>query len=168
MANRELSAGDGSLMARMMDLDLEGPSLWDARDLEAVLEHQLAAPLETDLAGARPGFAGWLAGLNAALRPPVATFADLFSHPAPPVELLELVKDFAKRRRSDPDGPLPEDIATVLYLAAIAAALVRRGARITRLSGDGLRHGLEWSLRQPWLDPRLRDLFERAREASGS
>lgn len=149
----------------MMDLKDEGPSLWDADDLEAILEHQLAAPLEADLRGARPGFAAWLAEINATLRPPIATFGDLLSHAQAPIELLEVLKDFAKGCRSNADGPLPDDIATVLYLAAIAAAMVRHGARITRLGDEGVRHGLEWAQRQPWLDPKTRELLERGREA---
>ncbi len=167
MAEREVSRGDESLLARMMDLKTEGLSHWDARDLEAVFEHQLRAPLESDLAAMRPGMGAWLAELNAGLDPPVRTFGDLFSHAQPPRELLDLVKDFAKKCRSDPEGPLPDDVAAVLYLAAIAAARTRRGERITRLADEGLRHGMGWAVRQTWLDPGTRGLLEEGRTAFG-
>ena len=91
----------------------------------------------------------------------------MLEHPRPPLELLELTKQFAKKCRSNPDGPLPDDIASVLYLAAIAAAMTRCGARITKLGDVGMHHGLRWALRQSWLDASLRELFARGCEAFG-
>jgi hypothetical protein len=163
----ELPAGDASLLARMMDLRAEEHELWDVQDLAAVLEHQLAAPLEADLGGLRPGLGGLLERLQPAGGPPIRTFKDLLDHPHPPLELLELCKQFGKRCRSNPDGPLPEDIATALYLASIAAAITRGGQRITKLADEGMRHGYRWALKQSWLDPSTRRLLEEGLKAFG-
>ena len=159
-----MPTADASLLARMMELKSDEGTLWEADDLEGILEHQLAASLEADLADLRPGLRGRLEELGAAGGPPIATFKDLLEHPRPPLELLELTKRFAKRCRSNPEGPLPDDIATVLYLAAIAAAMTRCGTRITKLGDEGVRHGLEWAVRQPWLDASTRELLEQGCE----
>lgn len=160
-----MPTADAGLLAKMMALDTHEESLWNPDDLGDVLEHQLNTALEADLAGLRPGLRGRLAELNAADGPRITTFRDLFVHPRPPLELLELTKQFAKRCRSNRDAPLPEDIATVLYLAAIVAAITCLGARITKLSNEGMRHGLAWALRQTWLDETIRALLERGVEA---
>jgi hypothetical protein len=152
---------DANLLARMLELKSADQPHWDAEDLEGILEHQLAAPLEADLADLRPGLRRRLAELGAAGGPPIATFRDLLEHPRPPLELLELTKRFAKRCRSNPDAPLPDDIATVLYLAAIAAAMTRCATRITGLGDEGMRHGLRWALGRPWLDASTRKLLQR-------
>ena len=138
-------------------LQVEDEALWTARDLAAILAHQLAAPLETDLGrreaispGRRDAPDVW---------PAIRTFGELFDHPSPPVELLERTKRFAKTARSQPDGPLPDEVATVLYLAAIATARRKCGRSISQLDEAALRHALEWALAQPWLAASLRELF---------
>jgi len=162
-----MPTADASLLARMMELKGDEGALWDSDDLEGMWEHQLAASLEADLGDLRPGLRARLEELVAPGGPPLATFRDLLEHPDPPLELLELTKQFAKRCRSNPEGPLPDDIATVLYLAAIAAAMTRCGSRITKLSDEGMGHGLRWALRQPWLDRSLRELLGQGCDAFG-
>jgi len=75
------------------------------------------------------------------------------------LDLLRRVKDCAKSAVRDPDAPLPDDVATVVYFVAIAVALTARGERITRLTDEGLRWGFEWSLRQTWVAESLRPLL---------
>ena len=85
------------------------------------------------------------------------TFADLFSHPRPPVELLRLVIDFSKKCDKFNDRPLPVEIATTLYYGVIAIALVRHdGTRISGLGPTELAEGMQWALAKPWLDQRAK------------
>ena len=100
---------------------------------------------------------------NATETPPINSFNDLLHHPRPPIELLELTKAFAKACRSHPDSPLPDEVATVLYLGSIVAAMTRCDRPISKLGSDGLRHGLDWALNQPWLDQPTRNLLEEGR-----
>ena len=167
MPNPDPVEGDVSLLARMMDLGNDDQVLWNAQDLGPIVQHQLSASLEGDLADLGPGLHARLKELRTAGADPIVTFRDLLKHPEPPLELLELTKQFAKRCRSNPDGPLPDDVATVLYLAAIAAAMVRLGARITKLNNEGMQHGLRWALGQTWLDASLPDLLQHGYEAFG-
>src|SRR5205823_4989142 len=100
--------------------------------------------------------AGPAAGPADGKAPPLNSFGDLLSHPRPPLELLELTKEFAKTSDTRASSPLPPEVATVLYYAAIVAARLRHGAGITGLGARDLRDGIAWALRQPWLDGRVR------------
>ncbi len=132
------------------------PGRWPEAELGKILRHQLAAPLEADLGSA---------AIDAAANVPAGTawcvtFRDLFEHSAPPLELLEIVKAFAKDCRAKPHGPLPPEVALVLYYGCIAAALLRHGRNITQLDAASLLDGIRWALSCPWLDNSTRKLFE--------
>jgi len=94
------------------------------------------------------------------LRLTLTSLGNLLAYPNPPVELLEITKDFAKACRQNPNSPMPREIASVLYFASIAAALVRCRRRITGLADDALSEGFRWALSQSWLDAPTRALTE--------
>jgi hypothetical protein len=89
----------------------------------------------------------------------ILTFADLFHHPSPPLDLLAAAKDYAKLCFYARHSPLLPEVALLVYYASIASALVRLAARISTLTDEELRTGWNEALRQPWLDPRTRQLF---------
>jgi hypothetical protein len=127
---------------------------WDPQDFPAILDHQLRAPLVFD--GTRVAPPPEPAGQARDHR--IRSFGELLAHPSPPRELLLMMKSFAKD--SDVGGaPLPQEVASVLYFAAIAAGLLRLGERITTLDDAALRQGLEWCCARPWLTKELVDLF---------
>ena len=135
------------------------PGGWREEELDKILRHQLAAPLAADLgspaikaAADVPTGMGWC-----------ATFRDLFEHPKPPLALLEQVKTFAKKCQGKPNGPLPAEVALVLYYGCIAAALLRHGRKMTELDSEAILGGTCWALGCPWLDDSMRRLFEEAR-----
>ncbi|MGA2662405.1 MAG: hypothetical protein ABSH34_33410 [Verrucomicrobiota bacterium] len=151
--------------------------LWRQEEMAAIFRHQMAAPLAVDLGGLAPPAARRLEALAAAQGAPAQSFADLLRHQSPPLELLEMVKDFAKTNADHPENGLPKEIAAVLYYACIAAALLRLKARISKLSDADLGRGLRWAAEQPWPDEETKQLLARAlagimpagaREASGS
>jgi RNA polymerase sigma-70 factor (ECF subfamily) len=119
-------------------------------DAAALLRYALAAPVPLDPEATDPGAAG--------RRP--RSLGELLHHPSPLPELLEQAKDFAKENRNDPESPLTREVATVLYYAAIAAALARCGRRITRSDDEALRRGFQWCCKQPWLDEATRGLLD--------
>ena len=88
---------------------------------------------------------------------PLLTLGQLLGHAQPPVELLALVKRFAKLCRSDPDNPLPGELVMLMYYAAIAIAQVRTGQRISELPTAELRRGLRWIAGQAWMEPTTRE-----------
>lgn len=154
-------------LAKLIDSIYASGRVWRSEELGEVLRHQLEAPLE--LEGPSPS------DLSAAAKPgedsassEIRTLADIFQHPDPPLKLLDLAKEFAKSNRERPDSPLPPEVATVIYFAAIAAALVRCGSRITALDDKSIRAGLEWVRAQSWIDPQTRELCSEARRFVGT
>jgi hypothetical protein len=151
-------------LAALLEASGEGSRLWRPEELGAIFRHQMAAPVLVDLGGYDPGTAARLKRLSEAQSLLLKSFADLFHHPAPPVELLELTKDFAKANMDHAQSSLPSEVAAALYYTSIAAALVRLGARITRLPEAELRRGLLWTREQAWLDEETKQLLLQAAE----
>ena len=158
---------DPRSLEQLLSVSDEEP-LWQPDELAAILEHQLSAPLEFDLAFGERRPADALREAQTGVDPPIETFRDLFAHPRPPVELLEQTKQFAKQCRKQPDGPLPDEIATILYILSIVAARARAIRGISKLDDHALRHSLDWALTQPWLDAWSRDVLSAARRALSS
>ena len=141
----------------------EAPArVWRPEELGAVFQHQMATPVWVDLGALSPGAAGKLKVLVAANNLLLRSFRDLFQHPAPPLELLELVKNFAKLNRGQAESVLPTEVATVLYFLSIAAALVHCSQRITKLNDAQLREGFDRVLRHDWIDEAARELLKSA------
>jgi hypothetical protein len=144
-------------LADLLDIDEHSPRLWRDADLSQVLAHQLQTPLEEDLEGlAKP------IPRAASARGRSPTFGELFQVNRPALELLEMTKDFAKQQMAQQTIGLPTEVASVLYYASIAAALVRLSKRITTLDDGALRTGLEWVCDAPWVDAQVRDLCRSA------
>jgi hypothetical protein len=151
-------------LASLLAAGEEDSRLWQTDELAAMFRHQMAAPIMVDLGTFDPATAARLRILSEAHGLLLWSFSDLFHHPSPPVELLNMIKDFAKSNRDHPASGLPQEIASTLYYASIAAALVRLNQRITKLPDADLRRGLLWGLEQGWLDIATRELLTRALE----
>ncbi|HEV2319156.1 MAG TPA: hypothetical protein VGV18_05365 [Verrucomicrobiae bacterium] len=149
------------LSALMASGDERGP-LWRPDELAAMFRHQMSAPVLMDLGSFDPRTASQLKALTAAQGLLLSSFAELFNHANPPVQLLQLVKDFAKTNLDHPESGLPREIATALYYASIATALVRLDKRISKLSDADLQRGLRLTREQPWLDERTKSLLSEA------
>jgi len=172
MKDDDVHNSDPQSLTQMLSLDAGDEKLWSLEELGAILEHQLSAPLECDLGRLDSGLARRPRKVNSAAHPegtrPLKSFRDLLSHPSPPLRLLELTKQFAKACRNNPHGPLPDEIATVLYFLSIAVAMTRCGQRITKMDDRSLEFSLNWALRQPWLDEATRGILQEGLNALGS
>jgi hypothetical protein len=142
-----------------MDIAVADPRIWRLEELAAILHHQLSAPVEFDLGTVEEGAGQRLTMLTCGEGLLLRSFADLLHHPHPPVELLQLTKQFAKACWQHPDSPLPAEVAMLLYFASIAVALARCGQRITSLGDEALRPVFDWFARQPWVDEATRSLL---------
>ena len=149
-------------LATLMATGEERADLWRPEELAAIYRHQMSAPVMVDLGAFDPRTATRLRTLGEAQGLLLRSFDDLFHHPAPPIELLELVKDFAKANLDHPESGLPREIAAALYYASIAAALVRLDARISQLPDADLQRGLRWAMGQAWLDEKAKELLTQA------
>jgi hypothetical protein len=154
------SEGDTDIMRR----GVSATGRWRNAELKAVMGFLLTSPLEVGLGGLEPGGEARLRRLGKAAGPLIGNLGELLQHPQPPLELLRMTKDYAKAGAKHAGSPLPSEVAGVLYYAAIAAARLRWGRSITRLSQEALRGGLDWALQQPWLDGGIRELMREGRK----
>lgn len=139
--------------------------LWSADDLRDVLDHQWTAPLAVDLAGLSQQNAERVETLATSKGLLLRSFGDLLEHPHPPLTLLVLTKEFAKRCLSSSNGVVPHDVARVLYFASIAAALDRCGLRITKLGDKQIADGMTWALSLDWIPSGARAILSAGIEA---
>ena len=151
-------------LAAFLEGSAEQSRLWRPEELGAIFRHQMSAPVLVDLGGYDAGVAVRLKKLSDAQSLLLKSFSDLFHHRAPPLELLELTKDFAKANMDNSQSTLPNEVAAALYYTSIAAALVRLDRRISKLGDADLRRGLLWTREQPWLDDPTRQLLLQAAE----
>lgn len=149
-------------LAELLASGEEHARLWHPDELAAIFRHQMSAPMLVDLGAFDTRTASRLRTVAEAQGLLLKSFSDLFHHPAPVVELLELVKDFAKANLDHPDSGVPGEVAAALYYTSIAAALVRLDTRITQLPDADLQRGLSRTLKQTWLDDKTRELLTRA------
>lgn len=151
-------------LAALLAAREERARLWRPDELAAVFRHQMGAPVMVDLGSFDAPTAARIRSLSDAQGLLLKSFGELFRHPAPPVELLELTKDFAKLNLDHPESGLPTEITTALYYSSIAVALVRLDTRISQLKDADLRRGLLWVAAQPWVDAETKALMNRAVE----
>jgi len=150
---RELAGSDSKGLSALIGLNERIPQ-WSASDLSSILLHQLAAPLQTDLSVLGPDAPRMLQRFTAASPNACQTFRDVLCSDDPPVELLVMIKDYA--RLTGKDQSLPNEIASALYYASILAATSRCGKRISNLSESALNEGANWMIATEWIEPALR------------
>jgi hypothetical protein len=151
-------------LANLMAIGVGGTRGWSEAELGSVFSHQMSAPVCVNLGSLGASLSGKLRNLIDAENLILKSFRDLFQHPAPPLELLVIVKEFAKLNRDRPESLLPGDVSTVLYYLSLATALVRCKARISSLKENELKWGFEWALSLTWIDQASRQTFKVALE----
>jgi DNA-directed RNA polymerase specialized sigma24 family protein len=161
MLNPDEATEPGFRLARLVQLPLPD-------DFAGQLRQVLAAPVTLDLGALDAVMAAraraWAEGEHLLLM----SLGELLHHPRPLPELLQLVKNFAKDSRRDPESPLPPAVATVIYFASIAAALARCRERISQQDSASLRQGLQWCCDQAWVDETTRGLLQEGLRALDS
>ena len=153
MTNPNMKTRDSRMLEALLDPEFEQRRTWHPEELGSILEHQWNVPLTADLGGMPPDRSQMLARLCDADGLLLKSYGDIFRHPMPPIELLQMIKDYAKRNMAAGDRGLPEEIAQLLYVLSVAVARVRCGQRITTQSDDALRANIETVLAQPWVTP---------------
>lgn len=128
---------------RLADLMNPDDEVWSPDELAAMFRHQLRSKLGAE------------------------TFGEALHAASPAIASLKQIKDFGKQHRNDPASPLPRDIATVLYFAAIAAALAKCGQPISQLDDASIRAGIEWAAALPWLDESTRAMLVEGKQHVG-
>jgi hypothetical protein len=156
---------DPPLMSTMLDLHDVHVHEWGPQELKEMLRHQLSVPMQMSLGTLSAEVAHQV---KEAQVDPLLTLEQLLSHPHPPVELLKLVKRFAKLCMRDRENPLPSEIVMLLYYVSIAASLVRLDQPISELTPASLGRGLTWLSTQEWVTDDVRLLLREGLSRLGS
>lgn len=141
----------------LFSLGNEDSPSWLPNELGSILSHELDTSLRTALREAPDDPVSELKGEWSS---DAATVRTLLSHPNPPLPLLERLKRITKKASSVNDGPLPKEVATLLYVASILVAQQRAGEPISNLDEPALRERVQWAARRKWLAPILGELFQ--------
>ena len=165
-------AGDAAQLLGLIDVNETTPSTWRLEDLEAMFRHQMSAPLDFDLSAEAFLGSATMEALNELPevdKSGTATFGRLFLHPKPPIGLLKLSKDFFKRTaKLHPKDSAEHQVAYLCYLLSVIAARLRHGKRITTLGDSELLTGLDWALKQAWVEKPILKVLVDARKGFGN
>jgi hypothetical protein len=151
-------------LARILTVDDTAANLWTPEEMQAMWRHQYSAPIDVDLDSVVSVQATQLRKCPSIAEFRSKTFAEVLTHVSPPIELLKLIKEFAKQTLQNAEERQLKSIASALYYASYAAGLMRHRQQIGSMSFDELRPGFDWMLDQPWMDPQTRKLVSEARE----
>jgi hypothetical protein len=152
----EVYGAETQRLAKLLALEEADTAPWSRKELAKVLFHQLKSPLRLGVVSSGPRLGVALPELNAQECAAFNTFEEVLDHPHPPVELLRLIKEFAKAHFENSQPHLPREIAGVLYITSIAVALAKCSQRITQLDDPSLRRGIAWALEQAWVADRCK------------
>ena len=165
MERHELTHASRDALSRLLACERDPAPPWNATDLHAILRHQLETDIEFDLTHFGGDVKETLVSVTASqVEKGCRTFEQALTTADTPLELLDLIRRFAKRLRANESEELPDEVATVLYFAAIAAARLHHGASLSKLDDQTLQEGLSWGLEQSWLTESLRNLFSKTVE----
>ena len=160
MTKTDLSNSQLGELAKLMRLESNLQGNWSAEELREIFCHQLAAPLTFDLTAIDRKVSDTIRTLNSKEADCPQNFGELLTHSSPPLELLILTKQFAKKSGRNIEGGLPKDVAAVLYLAAVSSALLHCGEQISESDRESLKAKVEWALSQRWVDESILFLFQ--------
>jgi len=127
-------------------------------------EHQMRAPIEIDLDIVRPPDTSAARDSAEAAGFVGKNIRDLLENSNPPLALLKLTKDFAKRTFREAEDSQLKEIAAALYYASYAAGLTRCGQRLGGMETLELRGGFDWALGRTWLDEQTKKLISEGRK----
>jgi hypothetical protein len=155
-------------LARVLALGDSTGDLWSPEEMQAMWQHQLSALLQIDLDSMHAFRLAELKDAPELQRFLAKSFGDLLLDPQPPFELLKITKDFAKETLKSGEDSQLNAIATALYHAAYAAAIVAGQKRLGGMDDAELKRGFEWAVSRVWLDDSTRKLIGQASDSLSS
>lgn len=155
----EIQSAAPRKLAALLELTMTPGGVWRHEELRAILKWHLNDPQAL-----HPG--AWSCSNSSlgqdfisAEKENNKTIQELFKASNTPLKVLRQVKEFAKAQVEHPASSWPADISRMIYYVAIAAALARHRARITRMSTRQILQAFQWALTQPWITPWIRELL---------
>ena len=134
-------------------------------DKAELLRNQLAEslPLEAGMAHMLPEI---LTAVCGKLRPFTGcSFRALLLDPVTELSVVETIKNLHKAQAESPPAGPKQEVATAIYYAAIASALVHHDVKITKLSHKSLSQSFSKLAAADWLEADVKQLLARAHES---
>jgi hypothetical protein len=147
------------ILRALMDPSQPDAVPWSSSDLRAILEHQLATHLVSELdqfAEASQLSSDRVLGILEASG--CRTFRDVLKNASESVDAVRLVKDLAKASLAHCGG-LPRDVARVLYVLAILRGRQAGVSNLTSLDNVSLERETRRCLTFGWLPDEIRCLL---------
>ncbi|MBP62265.1 MAG: hypothetical protein CMJ62_12165 [Planctomycetaceae bacterium] len=166
-AARQLDLGAIQRLAGLLNWNEDEHSPWSHEQLAALFEHQLKTPLCVQFADVSPRPTAGLLSLTSDQDKPITTLEDLLKHPSPPIEVLRSVKDWATYLMRSKSDKTPPQIAPIVYLTAVAVALVRCEERISSSADTDLEATFRQALEATWAGDQVRQIFRKALDTLG-
>jgi hypothetical protein len=158
----------GNRLARLLKIGMEPAGSGEGGAMEPRPEDLLAGLLSKEVSlNAEVGYSlsAVLGRSCSEMRPCVGrALGEVLTDPETDVVALRTLKDYGKRLVSASGSKAEQAAATAVYYAAIVAALVFHGRRITRYSYRQLDENLARLEGKAWLPLELNALFRKARE----
>jgi hypothetical protein len=148
-------------LARLLSMEDEIHTTWTESDFGAILRHQLNSQLAELI---EPNDISTLLEGDLAAGA-LSTVRDLLTHPQPPLDSLDALRRYGKRLGGAQDSGFPQQVAAVVYLVAICAAIVRCDKRISEASDQEVLTRIRRLMTHSWLDETSRGLLTEARDA---
>ena len=164
---RQLDLAAIQRLARLLNWSEDEHCPWSIEQLTALFEHQLKTSLCEQFPEVSPRLTAGLLKSASDQNEPIVTLDDLLKHPSPPIEVLRAVKDWATHSMRSKNNKTPRQIAPIIYLAAVAVALVRCDERISRSEDMDLEATFRQALEATWTGDQIRQIFRLALAALG-
>jgi hypothetical protein len=149
----KLQSLSATSLAELLKIGRTQAAVWSPADLAELLQQLLTLPLDR----AFPCGIGEDPGSAVQHRADATSLRTLLQAPQPSLDLLVAVKECVNRGNESPEQALPREVATAIYFACIARALVASDQFITSLDGAQLHKGLRWVQAQPWVDAAIKE-----------
>ena len=161
MPRMQAQSPNPAALLAMLELSGDSSQDWYPQELASILKHELAAPLPLALGGLSQNLGHVLEKLEPGTPAP-RTLEELFLQSHPSIELLRLIKKFAKRCSNGREAGLPRELSLLLYYLSIALARMRCHARLSELPDAALEKGLQWCIAQDWVGKSIRCILDEA------
>ena len=124
-------------------------------EFSRICEEQLCLPIVPQLNDSATADRVKLQQIARSVVPPIRTFGDVLDRLDTPVELIIWAKDSAKISSQSLVSYVPAEVASMLYYAYMALALISHNVIISDLNLAELKRGLEWCLNQTWPNAKI-------------
>lgn len=157
-----------NILRNLMDNSGSDDIIWSSDELRSILNHQLTAELAGECSRIAEAARTSVAKAKRAIEScGCATFGELLSGRADAIEVLLMVKEYAKASLTG-NNDIPRNVARVLYMMAIVCGLKQGANGITSMNKASIDRELRRCLTFTWLPTAVREILRSYADTNGS